>query len=62
MTQEQIDEAIKNCRWLSQNRGLGNQIPDICSGECLPCAKVIESGKCETLIELFGKGINETFN
>lgn len=59
MTQEEIDKAISNCYWLSQNRGQGNLIPDICSGECLPCQKVIESGKCETLIELFGRGKDE---
>lgn len=53
MTQKDIDDAIKNCRWKSQNRGLGRLIEDICTGECLPCSKVIENGKCDTLIELF---------
>ena len=53
MTQEQIDNAIKNCIWLSQNRGFGTLISDVCTGECLPCYKVIESGKCDTLIQLF---------
>lgn len=55
MIQEDIDNAIKNCIWLSQNRGFGNLIPDICTGKCLPCQKVIENGKCDTLIKLFRK-------
>lgn len=54
MTQKQIDNAIKNCRWLSQNRQF-SLIPDICSGYCLPCVKVVESGKCDTLQELFNQ-------
>ncbi len=53
ITQEQIDSAIKNCHWLSQNRLLGNPIPDICTGYCLPCQHIIESGKCDILIKLF---------
>lgn len=60
ITQEMIDDAIKNCKWLSQNRGFGTAIPDICSGACLPCSKVIDRGQCDTLIELFrGKKMGE---
>ncbi len=53
MTQKHIDDAIKNCRWKSQNRGLGRLIEDVCTSQCLPCPVVIDNGKCETLIELF---------
>jgi hypothetical protein len=60
ITQEMIDDAIKNCKWLSQNRGFETAIPDICSGTCLPCSKVIDNGQCDTLIELFrGKKMGE---
>lgn len=52
MTQEQINKAIKDCFWLSQNRSK-EFMPDICTGECLPCVRVIELGKCDTLRELF---------
>ena len=52
MTQEQINKAIKECFWLSQNRSK-TFMPDICTGECLPCARVIERGKCDTLRKLF---------
>lgn len=59
VTQEQIDEAIKNCYWLSQNRQF-SLIPDVCTGMCMPCKRVIERGECDTLIELFyGKGNKE---
>lgn len=43
-----IDSIIAECKW-------HNADFDICSGLCLPCSRVIESGKCPTLIELFGK-------
>ena len=52
MTKEQINKAIKECFWLSQNRSK-TFMQDICTGECLPCARVIECGKCDTLRELF---------
>lgn len=56
VTQEQIDDAIKNCCWLSQNRGYGNLIPDVCTGMCLPCERAIDRGQCDTLIKLFRGG------
>lgn len=52
MTREDINNTIKNCNWLSQNRG-GNLFPDICVGECLPCSAVIESGNCKAIQKLF---------
>ena len=57
VTQEEIDKAVEKCYWKSQNRP-GNLMPDICTGMCLPCAAVINSGKCDTLIELFDERIS----
>ena len=59
LTQEQINKAIQECKWLSQNDG-ERLIPDMCKGYCLPCARVIDTGKCDTLIKLFrGEVIEE---
>lgn len=52
VTQEQINDVIKNCEWLSDNRKLG-MINGICTGECGPCIHIIDSGKCPTLRKLF---------
>lgn len=49
ITKEMIDKAIKDCSWRKDVCGV-----DICSGMLTPCASVIESGKCDTLIELYG--------
>ncbi len=54
MTQKEINEAIKKCRWLSDNRG-HNLICGVCRSKCLPCRRVIEKGECETLIKLLSK-------
>lgn len=54
IAQEQIDNAINECKWLSQNQS-DSLIPGICSGYCLPCTRIIEIGKCDTLIALFSK-------
>jgi len=48
MTQEQIDQAIKQCEWRQK---FGDTY--ICRGMCLPCQRVIEKGECPTLKELF---------
>lgn len=53
ITQEQINDAIKGCMWLSDNRKIG-MIEGICTGECEPCSRIIEKGKCPTLRTLFG--------
>lgn len=50
----QMNAAIDNCEWLSQNKQIG-LYPDMCTGYCLPCQKVIDSGRCATLKELFGQ-------
>lgn len=48
ITQEMIDDAIKNCNWRQELSGI-----DICKGEVTPCSHVIYSGKCDALIKLF---------
>jgi len=54
ITQEMIDDAIKNCVWRQK---LGDVY--ICRGEMVlqgnvaPCSNVIEDGKCDPFIELF---------
>lgn len=51
ITQEMIDDAIKNCIWKKDICGV-----DICRGEVTPCIHVIDAGKCDVLIELFKGG------
>lgn len=48
ITQEMIDNAIKNCIWKQE---IGDIY--ICRGEVAPCSKVIENSKCDVLKELF---------
>lgn len=55
ITQKQIDNAINNCHYASENRP-GNLVPGICSLQCLPCQVVIQNGSCDVLIDLFQKG------
>lgn len=50
VTQEQIDEAIKNCFWRKDAGGV-----DVCRGEVAPCMRIIEKGKCDTLKKLFAE-------
>lgn len=60
MTDKQIKTAIRNCYW-RYDGFKGKDRSDhyvICRGYCEPCLKVIDSGKCDTLIELF-KGERE---
>lgn len=58
MTQEQIDKAIKNCYWRNTTYvgKTGDEAYAICRGMLTPCLRVIETGKCDTLIELFQEG------
>ena len=50
MTQKEINEAIQTCYWRLMFDGIA-----ICRGDCAPCSRLIEQGKCDTLIELFEK-------
>lgn len=51
ITQEMIDDAIKNCIWRKEVHDVY-----ICRGEVAPCSNVIDSGKCDTLKKLFRGG------
>ena len=51
ITQEMIDDAIKNCIWREEVHDAY-----ICSGEVAPCFNVIKNGKCDTLKKLFRGG------
>lgn len=48
MSEEDINRAIKTCPHITNLCDIA-----ICRLEILPCAKVINNGKCTTLIELF---------
>lgn len=55
MTEKQIKSAIRKCHWRDDcmNGKHRDMRAVICRGLCLPCLKVIDDGKCDTLIELF---------
>lgn len=48
ITQEEINDAIKNCIWRQELNGVS-----ICRGEVTPCWHVINKCKCDALKELF---------
>lgn len=48
LTDEMINDAIKNCHWKKMIHGI-----PICAGVANPCIRTIESGRCDTLIKLF---------
>ena len=50
ITDADIKQAIKNCRWRTNIGGI-----DVCKGICNVCIKTIEDGKCDTLQKLFRK-------
>ena len=55
MTDKEIRHAIKTCIW-RHDALKGKDRSDryvICKGLCEPCLKVIDDGRCDTLIELF---------
>lgn len=52
--QEDIDRAIKNCYWRKDVGGVS-----VCGGMLAPCKRVIERGKCDTLIQLYKGGDSE---
>lgn len=47
LTKEAVLKAVKECYWRNDSMGV-----PICSGECLPCEKVIFRGSCEAIREL----------
>ena len=57
ITEKELQKRIEDCLWLSENSG--NTIPGICVGMCLPCGRVIESGKCPLIKELLAKEVDK---
>ena len=51
VTQEQIDDTIKNCPYKMRLYDI-----DVCRVDVYPCERVIDSGQCDTLIKLFRGG------
>ena len=51
ITQEMIDDCLKNCIWRQELGGIS-----VCRGEVTPCSHVIDKGKCDALIQLFRGG------
>lgn len=49
-TQEEINEAIKTCKWRQPFNGT-----DICAGVCNICLREIQAGRCDTLQRLFAE-------
>lgn len=50
MTQKEINEAIETCYWRQIVHGIA-----ICRGDCAPCMRIIDQGKCDTLKQIFAK-------
>lgn len=50
MTDKDIREAIENCYWRTKVTDVW-----VCSGDIAPCSKLIDEGKCDTLIRLYAK-------
>ena len=46
--EEYLNKMIKECSW---RKDLGGT--PICKGECGPCERIIELGRCGTLIDYF---------
>lgn len=50
MTEKELNEAIRTCDWRQM---LGDIA--ICRGDCAPCYRLIEQGRCDTLKRIFAK-------
>lgn len=48
--EKEVNKRINECSF----RKMAYDIP-ICKGECEPCSRVIDSGKCDTIIEYFNE-------
>lgn len=48
--EKEVNKRINECSW----RKMVSDIP-ICRGMCAPCGMVIDSGKCDTIIEYFNE-------
>ena len=52
-TVKKINEAIESWYWKKDVGGIA-----ICRGQLAPCSKVIDSGQCDTIIEILKKEEN----
>ena len=50
ITDKDIRQAVKTCQWRVKNQSIS-----LCKGMLGVCERVIETGKCDTLIKLFGQ-------
>lgn len=50
MTEKELNEAIRTCHWRQMFDGIV-----ICRGDCAPCYRLIEQGRCDTLKRIFEK-------
>lgn len=50
MTEKELNEAIQTCHWRLMFDGIA-----ICRGDCAPCSRLIEQGRCNTLKQIFAK-------
>lgn len=48
--EEPYERLIEKCKWRKDLAGIY-----VCIGECLPCDKTIEIGRCDVLLEYFRK-------
>lgn len=54
ITQADVNKAIKECYWRKEVASVS-----ICAANCIPCVKVIDSGKCEALRKLVNKAAKQ---
>ncbi len=46
-TYQKILKAIEECHWKIDMTGMG-----VCRGNCLPCKRCIDTGKCDAIIKI----------
>ena len=57
-TDKEIHDAIDNCEWRDDVCGIS-----VCKGQLGACQRIIQSGQCSTLQELFSKaGVGDENN
>lgn len=54
--EEKAKKAVQDCYWRKDIHGVS-----VCAADLCPCIKVIEDGKCSTLLELFKKEQDSKF-
>ena len=54
ITQADIEKAISECYWRKEVASVS-----LCAGNCIPCVKAIDSGRCDALRELVNKAAEQ---